>query len=175
LVINPLNLFDIGFQLSFISVLAIILFYPKIMQLAPLTFIPLDRRWVLSLLQSAAVTSAAWVGVAGLIAYYFELVTPVALLSNLIIIPLTSVTVVLGFGLMFFGLFLPWMAHAFAMCIKVMLNVIVLLVYGFDQIPGAYFQLTNFPLWMVLLYYGLIIFGFYGVFLLQRSQRPHSS
>ena len=70
LVSNPNSLFDIGFQLSFISVWSILLFYPLIYELIPLQqkkslFV---IRWLWGMI---AVSLAAQLGTAPLIAFYF--------------------------------------------------------------------------------------------------------
>ena len=71
LIANPLTLFDVGFQLSFVAVLSILLFFPIInewvspvcQQRHPLL------RWVWQL---TAVSLAAQLGVAPLLAFYFH-------------------------------------------------------------------------------------------------------
>ena len=154
LLINPSNLFDIGFQLSFLSVFFIIYFYPRIMGFFPNSrSLPLPARY---LIQSMAVSISAYVGVAGLIVYYFRILTPVAILANLVVVPLTSVIVTIGVGLILAGIVFPSGAFVFAVCLKVMLNLMVGSIFLFTQIPGAYFTLPKVPFWILVGYYVLI-------------------
>jgi competence protein ComEC len=167
LLMNPLYLFDVGFQLSFISVLFIILLYPPLMRMF-LTLFPAlneteegDRRktsWgatniVRYLLQSVAISIAAYLGVVILVAHYFRLITPVVIIANLIVVPLASLLIFLGMGLLVAGILFPFIAFAFANCIIVILNLMIATVFLFAQIPGAYFPVTDIPLWGIFLYY----------------------
>lgn len=155
LALNPMNLFDVGFQLSFISVLTIILFYPRVIPWFEKFPVLMKSRPVFFLIQTFAVSLSAWLGVIGLIAYYFEIFTPVSILANLVIVPLISVITILGLGLLFFGA-IPAMGIAFAACIKILLNLTVGVIYVFSLIPGACFYLKGFPLWPVIVYYMIL-------------------
>ena len=167
LFVNPVNLFDVGFQLSFVSVLAIIVFYPKCVSV----FAKFDNKASsrnkavaagMSVLryigQSFVLSFCAYGGVAVMVAYYFEFVTPVAILANLAVIPLASLIVILGIGLLLTGLALPGVTFLFADCIRVLLALMVKIVFWCVQIPGAYFRVASFPAWVMIVYY-LFIMG----------------
>jgi len=159
--LSPLSLFEIGFQLSFVSVLAIIVFFPYWNRQYFMVFVPLLDKMVDWLKQSFILSLTAWVGVAGLIAYYFDIVTPITILANLVVVPLSATLVVLGLGLVASGMVWPLLAHSFAMCIKFILNVMIWWIYIFDQFPFAHFYLNNIPPWSVVIYYVLIVLLFY--------------
>ncbi len=155
---NPFNLFDVGFQLSFMSVFFIIQGFPRLWG-------GITRRWnnltfkpAIFLLQSLSVSIVAWVGVAGLIAYYFHIVTPITILANLIIIPLTSLNTALGLGLMFVGLVCPSLAFVFEACIDLTLNLMMALIYFLSKVPGAYFNIRELTAGEVIFYYLVIFF-----------------
>ena len=79
-------LFDVGFQMSFLSVLAILLFMPLFDRLVSFDYLmrhPL-LRWVYRL---SAVSVAAQLGVGPLIAFYFHRFSTYFLLSNFVVIP----------------------------------------------------------------------------------------
>lgn len=154
---NPLNLFDIGFQLSFISVLAIVLYYAFVLSKILRWSKWLSRQPFLFLTQSLVVSLVAWLGVAGLIAYYFQIVTPVTILANLVVIPLISLITALGLGLLAVAA-MPWCPLAFAACIKLLLNITVGFIYLFNQLPGSYIRFLNVSLWQVVVYYCIIAF-----------------
>jgi competence protein ComEC len=116
-----------------------------------------------------AVSLAAWLAVVGMLAYYFEIVTPVSILANIFIVPLTSFLVVLGFGLLVLGQGVPFLAGILAVTIKLLLNITVALTYYFAQMPGAYFFLKGVTLWQVGVFYAL--FGIL-VFLVKDRQPP---
>jgi competence protein ComEC len=102
---NPYALFDVGFQLSFVSVASILLllplFTPDPLPQAERAPAPsLFRRFTTSVVGLLAVSLVAQVGVAPLIAYYFGRFSTYFLLTNLIVIP--AVTVILYGSLLFF-------------------------------------------------------------------------
>lgn len=183
LIMNPLNLFDVGFQLSFISVLSIILFYAG--------FMGLFYKWLPGLkeeleeghksqrkdslsrirlnvikffLQSMAVSLAAYLGVAALVAYYFRLITPVVIVANLAVVPLASLIIFLGMGLLAAGLLFPFAAFAFANCIVALLNLMVAGVFFFAHVPCAYFYTQGITLWHIIGYYAVLSIFFLGIF-----------
>lgn len=79
---NPLTLWDVGFQMSFMAVLAIVAYAPALLRLLPLQN-PIVR-WLWGL---TAVSLAAQLGTAPLVAYYFGRFSSYFLLTNLIAIP----------------------------------------------------------------------------------------
>jgi len=85
LLFDPLNLFDVGFQMSFAAVIAILLVYPRLVALYKSKNPLLNRFWQLS-----CVSVAAQIGVAPLSIYYFHQFPLVFLLTNIIAIPLTG-------------------------------------------------------------------------------------
>ncbi len=163
LLFNPLNLFDVGFQLSFVSVFAIISFYPKFIGLFSGFLRNHKSKGVNYCIQYFCVSLSAYLGVAGLIAYYFQIVTPVAMIVNLIVVPIISVIVALGMGLLLMGLVWPPLAFVFAVCIKVLLNIMVAFIFLCVKVPGAYFLLEPISRWCVFLYYFLLFLSLYGI------------
>ena len=164
LLLNPYHLFDVGFQLSFVSVLSIIVLYPKISSFIKRLLPRHKSRCVSYLIQSISVSSAAYLGVLGLIVYYFQIITPVSVLANIIVIPLIAVIVSCGMGLMLAGCLYPPAVFAFSMCIKLLLNVMVAFIFLCVKVPGAYFRLGAVEVWCVFLYY-------FSLFLVVYSKR----
>jgi competence protein ComEC len=158
LLFDPMALFAIGFQLSFMGVLAIVCIYPKIYRLFEGRS---SNRAVTVVLQSLCISLAAWIGVLPLVAYYFEIVTPVSILANIPIIPFVSALFMLGFGLILTGLCCPSLAGLFALCIKIVLFLLMMIVDSFSKIPAGYFYIPRVDLYLVAGYYlavGVIFF-----------------
>lgn len=84
LISNPYALFDVGFQLSFSAVFAILLFTPLFNNLLTLPF------WLSPLWKTTAVTVAAQLGTTPLVAYYFGRFSVWFLLANYLAIPLAT-------------------------------------------------------------------------------------
>lgn len=95
LIVSPDSLFDVGFQMSFCAMLAILLLQPPLEGLVSQQFL-LDHpllRWAWGL---ATVSVAAQVGVAPLIAYYFGRFATYFLITNFIVIPAATVVLALA-------------------------------------------------------------------------------
>jgi competence protein ComEC len=89
LLYNPFNLFDIGFQLSFLAVLAILLINPYLVILYKSRNPIIQYVWELS-----CVSTSAQLGTAPLSMYYFHQFPLLFLVTNLFAIPMT--TIILG-------------------------------------------------------------------------------
>lgn len=98
---------EISFQLSFVAVLAIVLALPRLTawwdaweeaRLVRLRRAPRGGRWLRGLVLSQAVTACALLGTAPLTAWHFNLVSLVAPLANLVVVPLLGMVTV-GLGL----------------------------------------------------------------------------
>jgi len=93
LVISPLLLFHVGFQLSYAAVLAIVWVYPKLQRF----WYP--KNWfVRKVWQLLSVSLAAQMGVLPLSLYYFHQFPGLFFISNLLIIPFLGC--ILGFGIL---------------------------------------------------------------------------
>ncbi len=158
LMFRPLALFEVGFQLSFICVWALIVLVPRVLGLWPKSFLEKESGVIAFCIQSLSGSATVWVAVAGLIAYYFQIITPVTILANLVVIPLSTVLIILGFGMILAASLMPAAAILFALCIKVTLNVMIGCIYLFSQSPWAYIYVTAVPVWVVGVYY-MFIFG----------------
>lgn len=84
LIADPLSLYDIGFQLSFMSMLAITLVFSPLSRAMPGVLMRLAPvRWVV---QMSLLSLSAQIGTAPLVAYYFGAVPLCSLLSNIIVV-----------------------------------------------------------------------------------------
>lgn len=123
----PGQIFDPGFQLSFLVVAAIVLLAPRIKgklepwmeadPFLPQEFVSPARRRIGRTLGWAAdlvsVSLAAWIGSAGLILYYFHLFSPVSFFCNLVVVPLSGLSLSLGFTAMLADFLWPALASLF--------------------------------------------------------------
>ncbi len=118
LVIDPNEVFNVGFILSFLCVLGIGLYYTPILALISPTASPLDAldhsrkaaawRWLKHrTLQCIAVSAAAQLVTAPIVASQFNLINWLGLLSNIFIVILAWLALVGGMTLVVAGTFLP--------------------------------------------------------------------
>ncbi len=155
LVLNPLQLFTAGFQLSYAATLAIIYGSP------PLT--DLFRRCKLpSFIRSlAAVTLAAQLGVLPLCAVHFQHIPLGALWFNLLLLPVMPLLVGLGLAAALLQLILPAVARLPFAGAGLLLKYI-LAITGFSRFAGFYIPVyTSTVLVWVFYYFGLGMVMFY--------------
>ena len=86
LIVNPLSLYDVGFQMSFMAVFAILVLMPLLEGIFPREYL-LSHQTVRWLWSMVAVSVSAQIGVAPLIAYYFGRFSTYFLLTNFIVVP----------------------------------------------------------------------------------------
>ncbi|MBN2097872.1 MAG: DNA internalization-related competence protein ComEC/Rec2 [Candidatus Omnitrophica bacterium] len=144
LIVNPNSLFDSGFQLSFSSVISIVYFTPKLKWLFP----------------AFSVSLAAWVGVAPLTAYYFNIVSPVAILANLIVIPLLFLSVAAGISFLIFALLWAPLGAIFSQASSLSLIVLIRLTALISKIPLGFFYCRRPGIFSIAIYYVLLLLIF---------------
>ena len=149
LVLNPLYLFTIGFQLSYAATLAIIYLQPPLAEASSKLGLPRFLRSILS------VTLAAQIGVLPLCAYYFQHIPVGALLFNLILLPLMSPVVGLGLGGSLIGLLWPVAASLILFPCRLLLEL-VLIITGLARYPLFYRPVYPPGVAGLVLIYGLI-------------------
>jgi len=168
---DPQQLFQASFQLSFFVVLSIALFLPpleklrdQLLQTDPLLppeLLPRWRRWLngpLRWLTTAAATSlAAWLGSMPLTAYYFHLFSPVTLLANLVIVPLSSLALACNLGSLICGAWWPGITELFNSSAWFWMWAMIRASELATELPGAFFYVRSFTLVETLLWYALLI------------------
>lgn len=149
LLFNPQNLFQPGFQLSFLIVAAIIALTPVLSDCFP--FLPLPARpWL-------AVPIAAQLGAIPLIAHYFHFISPLALPANILVIPLVGVIVCLGFIAILSGFIFPPLALILNFPNRSLIILLLKLVGLLSRLPGAGVRINYFPASWVFLSYILLL------------------
>ena len=139
LAINPRQLFDVGFQLSFASVIAIVWIYPRLKRL--LRAEKLKVKLLQFLVDGCLVSLSAWLGTMGFIAYYFKMVSPITVLANVFIVPLASLINLCGFGLVMLEFVSVYLASSFASATEFSVKLLIQLNNLLISLPKAYFYL----------------------------------
>lgn len=105
LVVNPLSLYDVGFEMSAMAVLAILIGYQPLYGLISQEFL-LSHRVVKWIWAMVVVSCCAQLGAAPLTAYYFGRFSVYFLLTNFIVIPLATAVLYLT-AVMFMAVLIP--------------------------------------------------------------------
>ena len=182
---DPRQLFQTSFQLSFFVVLSLALLMPalepwrqRLLQgdpLLPDSARPRWRRWLEAPLRwlslSASVSFAAWLGSLPLIAHYFHLITPVSLLANLIIVPLSSLELMCNLGSLLCGDWWPWLGGLFNHAGWLWMLWMDRVSEWCTRLPGAYFYVRAPTAIELTAYYTLLFGAALGMFAQPRGRR----
>lgn len=150
LLLNPLILYDAGFLLSFIVTFFIINLSPILQGLFSKIVV-----WIKNPL---AVSTAAWIGIFPLSAYFFTKVSIISIVSNILIIPLTVVAVILGFVTFFIGMASISLAGIVANINYLVLSLITLIAKSFSSLPFAFVYVAQPSILVIILYYLMVFF-----------------
>jgi competence protein ComEC len=143
---QPLFLWDVGFQLTFIATWAILVS----VNWQPVRSLPTPWRWGTAPL---VLSAAAFLGTAPILAMNFHRLSPVAILANLPIVPLSGLLTGAG---MLFGLLamaIPQLLGLFAALIGLLIELMVNLAVWFARLPLASVQVFPPSPAMTVCYY----------------------
>lgn len=147
LIWNPSWLFDVGFQMSFMAVLAILLFVPLFEDVFSAEYL-MEHRWIKRIWGLVTVSCSAQLGVAPLIAFYFGRFSTYFLLTNFIVIPAAMVILWLSIVVLVF----PSLAYILLYIVE-LLNIALSRI---SAIPGASIDGLHPSVIQVVLVYILI-------------------
>lgn len=161
--VDPLLVFDVGAQLSFLAIVGIV-WTLRTFPAANALRIGHDEesgRWSSRIWRPLLATQmlglGIWIFTAPLIASVFGIVSPAAILLNVVLIPL--VTVVLWSGYAFFGacLLAPQAAGAFGALFDLGLTVVNSTVMGVGEWRFGHLAVPGPPGWWLAGFYGLLV------------------
>jgi len=138
LIANPKDLFDIGFQLSFIAVLSMVYLTPRLMMLVKKDWNFYARKY---LAEPFMISVSATLGTFPFILYYFRMATPVAVISNIFIVPLMFILMIGGMCFIAFG-WVPFLGGLIAAFNNCLANTIFFLAGFFAGMRYGHFFLT---------------------------------
>jgi len=158
LLLEPKMLFDVGFQMSFITVFGMTYFLPKL-DLRFNHLLP-STKWIFRL---AAATLTAQVWLFPISTYYFKRFFPIGIIANMVVMPLAAVGLAAGAGLVFMDIvnsYLPWFGIVLkitGILVRGYVQILIELVAFFADIPGFSFW-TRPPngFWILGYYLGLL-------------------
>ena len=154
LAFDPLQLFNVGFQLSFLSVFFIVWLFPKINGI--FKHRDINRTWEIAI-SYFSVSLCAWIGTAPLLAGVFGSFSIITVPANMVIVPLAMLVVTSGFVLVALGSFSLCLAHPIAQAVEFLIFLLLKINGLFCGLPFAYYEFPGIGLWLVL---GLYVFIF---------------
>jgi len=171
LLFRPLQLFDPGFQLSYLCLVALIFLSPAFEK--DLSFLKgpdeewhIQRDWkhrmaiflrknmILLLSGSAAV----WIGVLPLITYHFRMVSPITVLANVLAVPLVGLIMNIGFASSVLG-GIDWIAIPLNTVNHFLTELLTFILRLFSKLPGAYFYVEKPTVLWIMMFYAIVLVG----------------
>ncbi|MEO0726899.1 MAG: ComEC/Rec2 family competence protein [Bacteroidota bacterium] len=159
LLIDPFLLFDIGFQLSYLALLGIVFFQPRIYGLLSSRWWLLDKTWAL-----LSVALAAQLTTFPLSLYYFHQFPIYFFLSGIVVV--LAATIILGLGVTLF--IFSWLEPLAVLIGKLLFGALWLnnaFVFELRKLPGHLVEGIWIDPWQVVLL--LVAVGLIGVYTVQ--------
>jgi len=145
LLLSPLILFDIGFQLSLMATAGIVLIQPLFKQIS------FFRRRILG--DDLATTLSAQIGVMPIILVNFGNLSWLSPLINALVLPLIPILMNLGGIVAFFAFFFKPIAQVLAWLLWLPLTYFVKLIEWFGSFPLINLQIRDLSIWWGIGYY----------------------
>jgi len=152
---NPLALFKASFQLSFLTVAGII-------YLTPYLEIRL-KKFPFWLKRSLAISLSAQLSILPLLAFYFNRLPLIGIITNLIITPLITIILALGFLSLVLGMvslvLAQWVAYSNWLAISLLLEITTFFSFSNSRVLSNLIcpYLRSFPSWLLLIYYSVLV------------------
>ena len=145
LILNPANLFSLGFQLTFAATLSIILFFPKVTKYLPRLPLRISEIFALSL--------TAQIAVLPFVALAFNRITFSALILNFTAIPLVGLIMACGYIFLLISVMSPFLAGILAKFTYFLVSLLIATSHLLDPIPGLSFRIPTPSSFVVLGYF----------------------
>ena len=155
LLVNPFTLFDVGFQLSFVATLGILYLTPHFLDYFRFGK---PRKLITYILTSLAVSGGALVGVYPIIAFYFNKISLIALISNILVVPQVAVIIALGFASSILGFFSLGLAQVINTINRLFIIILFRCIGFFASLPFSFKYVVSPSLIFLLTYYLFFIF-----------------
>src|SRR3990167_5478667 len=165
LVWDPASLFDVSFQLSFISVAALVFIFPKIdifLGNPPqiknnIDFLARVRYEIRSTIQASL---AVMIAIFPVLIWYFHLFSLIGFIANMFVIPVGNTAIITTLFLMVIALTSQPVAAFFVFVQEALFKCLCMIVHVLSQVPFGYFYLPV-PHWsFFIVYYSILLLWF---------------
>ncbi|MEI7904019.1 MAG: ComEC/Rec2 family competence protein [Candidatus Firestonebacteria bacterium] len=161
LALNPLDIYDIGFQLSYIATFGIVFLVPRFQK--ALAFMP---GWLAG---AISVTLSAQLFVLPVLAYYFYYISVSSLLVNILISPMVWAGTVIGFAQVLLGFISIELAKLPAFFVSLSMSSMLWIVEFFSKLSFSVVHVAQPHFYTLLVYYLLIVLALYFKRLVKES------
>jgi competence protein ComEC len=149
LIFQPLWIWDLGFQLSFLATLGLIVTLPILLQ--KLDWLPPTIATII------AVPVAASLWTYPLLMHIFSVIATYGIICNIIVSPLVMLISIGGMISATLGLIFPLAGSAIAWLLYYPTNFLIAIATFFTHLPGSSYAVGSLPIGLMWLIYGLFI------------------
>lgn len=150
LVFNPKMIYNLGFQFSFIATLGILMIVPILGKFS-------KNKWLKGVIAISGVSLAAWLFILPVLLYHFHKVSLIALVLNILVVPLVGIIVWCGFITYLLFNLNAYLAMIVGFVNQFIIGILLFLVEVVANIPYSVIYVSKVNMFFVVLYYGLIL------------------
>lgn len=150
---NPLIIMEVGFQLSYLAVLGIVIIQPYVNKIFYSKYKLLDKAWSL-----ISVSIAAQIATFPLGLYYFHQFPNYFILTNLIVIPLSALIIYSGI-LVLFGSAIIHLPDFIPLILSKLIKLLAFCVKSIENLPFSTSSNISITVIQMLILYLIIIFS----------------
>lgn len=159
LVLNPNELFNPGFQLSFSAVLSILIIYPRLKNIIDNYIV--KNNFLKYVLLFGSVSLAAQIGTLPFTLMYFHKLSIISLFANLFVIPLIGFIVGLGIATTILAYLSFWTASVFAASNQLFIDILYTIVNFSGNLSFSYLYIPQFSYLDMIIFYLFISILFF--------------
>lgn len=150
LMIAPQQLYNIGFQLSFLAVLSIVSLFPVFKKWVGKYLYQPHKAYnqiLIPLIDLFLVSLAAQLGTLAMTVFYFHKVPVISLIANVVVVPLIGVTVATGMSLLILGTLIPPLAILWAATLEGVIDLMLWFVQLCASFSWSYVSTPSIELY----------------------------
>jgi competence protein ComEC len=151
LIINPKELFNPSFQLSFSAILTLIILFPSIKN--SVNSLSIKSKLIKNSFLFLGSTIAAQVGTMPFILVYFGRISVTSLIANIFVIPISGLLVGIGIVSLFIQSFSTWLATIYASVNELLTFGMLYLVRFFGNPRYSFINIRQFTLYDSIIFY----------------------
>lgn len=152
LIASPFMLFNVGFQLSYVATLSLVMLCKNIKGMLKWRFIP---EWIKDTL---ACTLSAQIGVLPITVVYFNKVSIISVIPNLLAVPMLEVITILGMLMAVLGQFSLVISRLIGYLNSVFLSLVLHITRLSSLVPFATIKTVTPSIIIVATYYSIVLF-----------------
>ncbi len=150
--VSPCMLFNVGFQLSYAATVSIVMLYKNVKELFRKYPMP---KWVS---ETLAATISAQLGVLPITVLYFNRLSLISVVSNLLAVPMLELITILGMIMAIAGQFSLLLSRVFGYINSIFLSGVLFITKLSSEIPYASVRITTPSTIFVVMYYIFVWF-----------------